>query len=163
MRAQAMTILALALLGGMALVASGCGGGSATTTTTTTTKAPTGPTPGLGLTAKSCLQLVNLPVTFTNATTGLPSNVDEVLVVLKRFARTAPFEIRPDFQSLAANTAKVVSILKGVDLNVAPTPATIVKLRRLSTDVDTTAVTDSAASISAWAFKNCPGTRSPGG
>lgn len=87
--------------------------------------------------------------------TGLPSNLPTVTGVLERYARTAPFEIRPSFQVLATASVKIATILKGVDLNSALTPSTIVKLKRLSTDLNTGAITDSGAAVSAWAQLNC--------
>ena len=139
----------------MALAVSGCGGKAGSAAPTTTVKARSGPTPGLGLTAKSCGQLINIPETFTNAVTGLPSNLSSVAGVLKHFARVAPFEVRPAFKVLATASVKIATILKGVDLNASPTPSVIVKLKRLSTDLNTGAITDSGASVSAWAQLNC--------
>jgi hypothetical protein len=153
MRRQAMTVLAAALLGVTALVCSGCGGDDGSTTTTTAVPVPK-------LTTAECRRLTSLPVTFTDAVTGLASDLDETVAVLRKFARSSatPDQFRSDFVVLSAASTKIATSLKGVDLNSneGPSPATIAKLRKLARELDTAKVTESSTSISLWARENCP-------
>jgi hypothetical protein len=156
-----IAIVGVGVVAAMALIVAGCGGGgsgSAAQPRTTTGPLVHGITPGLGLTTKSCGQLIDIPVTFTNATTGLPSNLRDVTPVLDRYARAAPFQIRPSFKVLADASTKITTILKGVDLYANLTPAVVAKLRKLTADINAAAITDSGADVSAWAQQNC-GTR----
>jgi hypothetical protein len=156
---RSITALGATLVAGtMLLVASGCGSGGGTTAATTTT---TTTVPVAGLTAENCRRLIDLPVTFTDAVTGLLTDLDEANAVLTMFATRAPFRIRPDFAVLKAASAKISSTLKGVDLsgNKALTPAALTKLRRLEREVDTAKVTAASSNIAIWARETCPAVK----
>ena len=66
-------------------------------------------------------------------------------------------DIRPDFEVVAAVYAKIADALKGVNLKAGstPDPAAIAKLTKLSSEIDTTALTKAYTDIGVWAQKNC--------
>ena len=176
MRRQAITVLAAALLGGMALVVAGCGSKSGTKTTksnnanaaaasanattaaSTTTTTPNPSALGLSLlTSKNCRSLLGLSQAFATALTGAGQDLDKNAKLMKNFADQTPSEIRPDFQVLADAYAKVAGALKGVDLSSgkAPSADMIAKLSKLSSEIDTAKVAQASTNISTWASKNC--------
>ena len=145
---RTIIVLAAVLVLAAALSTAGCGG----------KKKPAAPSlASLGLTTKTCRQLVNLPFFFTDAMTGLGTNLDGTAAMLRRFARTAPLGIRSNFAVIARESTKIATILKGVNLanGQAATAADVAKLKQLQRRVDTNALTQSAANVSAWAQKTC--------
>ena len=166
-------ILAVIALSGLVLFAAGCGGSkhktaanaAATTTTTekaatTATTATTSKSSGLsGLAnAANCSQLAGLSTGFAQAMAGTgSSDVQKTAALLKQFADKTPADIRGDFEVVAAAYAKIAVALKGVNLSAGstPDPAAIAKLTKLSSQIDTKALTKAYANIGAWAQKNC--------
>ena len=175
MRSHPRSIVLLAALGAVAVVVAGCGGGhkststtSTTTTTTTTTKTATATTTttaatgGSGLsglaTTANCKQLADLSNKFSTALAGTDSkDVKKTAALLKQFADKTPSEIRPDFQTVAADYAKIADALQGVNVKAGsiPDPKALLKLQKLATSIDTAALTKAATNIGTWAQKNC--------
>ena len=161
---KALTLAAVVIL------AAGCGGGgnkSATTTTqaaattkaatTTAAAAATSGLSGLATTA-NCRQLANLSNEFSTALQGTNSkDVKKTAALLKQFADKSPSEIRPDFETVAADYAKIADALQGVNVKAGsiPDPKALLKLQKLATSIDTTKLTKAATNIGTWAQKNC--------
>lgn len=154
-------------LAALAILAAGCGGGghkSATTqsavTTTKSTATATVSASGLtGLaTTANCRQLADLSSTFSNALQGTdPKDVKKTAALLKQFADKTPAEIRPDFQTLAADYAKIADAVQGLDVKAGstPDPKALAKLAKLSKEIDSAELAKAATNISTWAQKNC--------
>jgi hypothetical protein len=179
MRRKPLSILAVIVLSGLVLAASGCGGSkqkaAATTTAATTTAATTtaATTTAQGTTtattskgsslsglanAANCSQLAGLSTSFAQAMAGTgKADVKKTAALLKQFADRTPKEIRADFEVVAAAYAKIAEALKGVDLTSGKTPSAdvIAKLTKLSSEIDTAALSKASANIGAWAQKNC--------
>ena len=85
------------------------------------------------------------------------ADVKKTAELLKEFADKTPSDIRPDFEVVASAYAKIADALKGVSLKPGstPDPAAIAKLTKLSSEIDTKALTKASADIGAWAQKNC--------
>lgn len=163
---KALTLAAVVIL------AAGCGGGgskSATTNTqaTTTAKAAAAATAttnttaaalsGLATTA-NCKQLADLSNEFSTALQGTDSkDVKKTAALLKQFADKTPSEIRPDFETVAADYAKIADALQGVNVKAGsvPDPKALLKLQKLATSIDTTKLAKAATNIGTWAQKNC--------
>jgi hypothetical protein len=179
MRRKPLSILAVIALSGLVLAAAGCGSskhkaaatttqsGATTTektattaTTATTSTTTTSKSSGLsGLAnASNCAQLAGLSTAFAQAMSGSgSSDIKKTAALLKDFADRTPKEIRPDFEVVAAAYAKMADALKGVDLTSGktPSPAVIAKLTKLSSEIDSPALSKASANIGAWAQKNC--------
>ena len=168
------TALSAAALGALVVVLAGCGGGghkasttttsSSTTTAAAKTTATTTAAPGTasalsGLaTSANCRQLADLGNKFSEALKGTDSNdVKKEAELLKEFASKTPSEIRPDFETVAADYSKIAEALQGVNLKQGsvPNPAALLKLEKLATSIDTQALAKASANIGAWAQKNC--------
>jgi hypothetical protein len=170
--------LAALLVAALALVAAGCGGSSdegssdtatvaaedttteATTTedmTTTeeTTSADTATDASSALTGK-CADLAGLGSKLAAAMGGQDSGVADVSQLFDDLADQVPDEIKADWQVLAQNFQKIADALKGADLSSGtPDAATLAKLQKLATTLDSKEVQQAAAHIEAWADKNC--------
>jgi hypothetical protein len=166
--------LAALLVAALALVAAGCGGSSNeassdTTTAETTTEAPstaetttteqtsTGSS-GAGAAALTgkCADLAGLGSKLAAAMGGQDAGVADVSKLFDEMADQVPDEIKADWQVLAQNFQKIAEALKGVDLSSGtPDAATLAKLQKLSTTLDSQEVRQAAAHIEAWAKKNC--------
>jgi hypothetical protein len=169
--------LAALLVAALALVAAGCGGSSdeassdtataavETTTETTTTEDMTtseettteasGGVETTALTGK-CAELAGLGSKLAAAMGGQDAGVADVSQLFDELADQVPEEIKADWQVLAANFQKIADALKGVDLSSGtPDAATLEKLQKLSTTLDSQEVRQAAAHIEAWAKKNC--------
>ena len=178
MRRKPLFTVAVIALCGLVLFAAGCGGGkkknAATTTATTTTTAKaattatttssstttTSKSSGLGslANAKNCADLAGLSASFAQAMSGTgTADIKKTAALLKQFADKTPSDIRPDFEVVASAYAKIADALKGVKLSAGstPDPAAIAKLTKLSSEIDTKALTKASADIGAWAQKNC--------
>jgi hypothetical protein len=164
---KALTLAAVVIL------AAGCGGGgnkSATTTTqaatttkaaattaATTTNAAAAALSGLATTA-NCKQLADLSNEFSTALQGTDSkDVKKTATLLKQFADKTPSEIRPDFETVAADYAKIADALQGVNVKSGSVPdaKALLKLQKLATSIDTTKLAKAATNIGTWAQKNC--------
>ncbi len=182
MRRKQVQILVYALVALFVLAAAGCGGkkkAATTTETTTTTVATTTTTAaattssststmahtttsaasGLGALTSSanCAQLSNVGQAFAQAMQGASGDLPKSAEIFKKFADATPSDIKPDFEVVAAALQKYADALKGVDLTSGKVPdaATIAKLTKLSTELDTAALTKAETNISTWASKNC--------
>lgn len=169
MRSHRRSIVSLAALGTVAILVAGCGGGghkSATTSTTvtsaktkTTTHAATTASGLTGLaTTANCRQLANLSQEFSTALSGTGSkDVKKTAALLKQFADKTPSEIRADFETVAADYAKIADALQGVNLKPGsvPDPKSLLKLQKLATSIDTAGLAKASTNIGTWAQKNC--------
>ena len=157
--------LSLAVL---AVLAAGCGGGghkstvthtvtAAKSTSTATATVSASGLSGLATTA-NCKQLADLSSKFSNALQGTnSSDVKKTAALLKQFADKTPAEIRPDFQTVAADYAKIADALQGLNLKAGsiPDPKALAKLEKLGTEIDSAALAKAATNIGTWAQKNC--------
>jgi len=165
MRSTALTIAAL---GALVVALAGCGGGGHKSTTTTTTTAAATKTAttaksaasalsGLA-TSENCRQLADLSSTFSAAMQGTnPNDVKKQAALLKQFADKTPSDIRPAFETLAADYAKIASAIQGLHLKQGSAPDTkaLLKLEQLSKSIDMQKLTTASANIGTWAQKNC--------
>ena len=173
MHLKALTLAAVVIL------AAGCGGGGHKSATTNTQAAAAkaqaaaakaaaaaaaakANTTAAGLsglaTTANCRQLANLSAEFSTALQGTNSkDVKKTAAILKQFADKTPSEIRPDFETVANDYAKIAEALQGVNLKAGsvPNPAAILKLQKLATSIDTAALAKASTNIGTWAQKNC--------
>jgi hypothetical protein len=171
--------LAALLVAALALVAAGCGGSSdeassdtataaaETTTEATTTEATTTEdmttteesttgTSGAAALSGKCADLAGLGSKLASAMGGQDAGVADVSKLFDELADQVPDEIKADWQVLAQNFQKIADALKGADLSSgAPDAATLAKLQKLATTLDSKEVRQAAAHIEAWAKKNC--------
>ena len=170
--------LAALLVAALALVVAGCGGSSdegssdtatvaaedttndATstgdmTTTEETASDDTATDPSSALTGK-CADLAGLGSKLAAAMGGQDAGVADVSQLFDELADQVPDEIKADWQVLAQNFQKIAAALKGADLSSGtPDAATLAKLQKLATTLDSKEVQQAAAHIEAWAKKNC--------
>ena len=168
--------LAALLVAALALLAAGCGGSSSdeassdtatvateTTTTeatttedmTTTGETTTDDSDTAALSGK-CAELAGLGSKLAAAMGGQDAGVANVSKLFDELADQVPDEIKADWQVLAQNFQKIADALKGADLSSGtPDAATLAKLQKLATTLDSQEVRQAAAHIEAWANKNC--------
>jgi hypothetical protein len=167
--------LAALLVAALALVAAGCGGSSnsdeassdtatvavedttteATTTEDMMTTEETTTDASSVLTGK-CADLAGLGSKLAAAMGGQDAGVADVSQLFDELADQVPDEIKADWQVLAENFQKIAEALKGTDLSSGtPDAATLEKLQKLTTTLDSKEVQQAAAHIEAWAQKNC--------
>ncbi len=93
--------------------------------------------------------------------TGAGDDLNKSAELFKEFADKMPSEIRADFQVVADAYAKVAAALNGVNLasGSAPSADVMAKLAKLQTEIDVAKVNAASTHISAWAAKNCSGTK----
>jgi hypothetical protein len=169
--------LAALLVAALALVAAGCGGSSdesssdtttvaaETTTEETTTEATTEETTteetttddsGLAALTGKCAELAGLGSKLAAAMGGQDAGVANVSRLFDELADEVPDEIKADWQVLAQNFQKIAEALQGADLSSGtPDAATLAKLQKLATTLDSQEVQQAAAHIEAWTKKNC--------
>lgn len=161
---QAGTSRAAVLLGLLVFLAAGCGSShpaaSTTTTSTTSTTAATTTSakPSLSLlTSGNCRELLGLSQSFAQAMEGNTQNLEKSAQLVQQFADKTPAAIRPDFEVLAGDWAKVAAALKGVNLasGKAPSASVMARLVMLSSKLDTQQLTQASQDITAWAHTNC--------
>ena len=175
MRWMALSLAAIVIL------AAGCGGGghkSATTDTTAAAKAAATAAAaaakanaaaaakansvasglsGLATTA-NCRQLADLGAEYAKALQGTDSsNIKKTSAILKQFADKTPSDIRPSFETVAADYGKIADALQGVNIKQGsiPSPTVIAKLAKLGTEIDSAALAKAETNIGTWAQKNC--------
>jgi hypothetical protein len=125
------------------------------TTTTEETTETTGGADTSALTGK-CAELAGLGSKLAAATGGQDAGIADVAKLFDELADQVPDEIRADWQVLARNYAKIAAALKGVDLSSGtPNAATLAKLQKLATTLNSQEVQQAAAHIEAWVQKNC--------
>jgi len=169
--------LAALLVAALALVAAGCGGSSneassdtttvadqttteetmteATTEETTTEETTTDDSGMAALTGK-CAELAGLGSKLAAAMGGQDTGVANVSRLFDELADQVPDEIKADWQVLAQNFQKIAEALQGADLSSGtPDAATLAKLQKLATTLDSQEVQQAAAHIEAWTKKNC--------
>lgn len=175
--------LAALLVAALALVAAGCGGSSdesssdtttvaaettteETTTEETTTEATTEETAtteeattddsGMAALTGKCAELAGLGSKLAAAMGGQETGVANVSRLFDELADEVPDEIKADWQVLAQNFQKIAEALQGADLSSGtPDAATLAKLQKLATTLDSQEVQQAAAHIEAWTKKNC--------
>jgi len=172
------TALSIAALGALVVALAGCGGGghSSTTTTTTTNAAAAAAAAakaaqkaattanstasalsGLA-TSANCRQLADLSSKLSTAMQGTDSSdVKKQAALLKQFADKTPSDIRPDFETVAADYSKIADAVQGLHLKQGsvPNPAALLKLEQLSKSIDMQKLASASANIGTWAQKNC--------
>lgn len=184
MRSTRLTALCLALLAAMMLVAAGCGSSSknsaateaatteaatteaatteeatteATTTEAATTAATTTSALGGLVTSGKCKDLQNLGQKYSAALSGggAGSDLKKTAQVVQEFADEAPSEIKADFQVVADYMSKIADAAGNLKPGQTPDAATLQKLQKLSTSIDTQKLTQASQNITAWVSKNC--------
>jgi hypothetical protein len=126
-----------------------------TTTTDETTTETTGGVDTSALTGK-CAELAGLGSKLAAATGGQDAGIADVAKLFDELADQVPDEIKADWQVLARNYAKIAAALKGVDLSSGtPNAATLAKLQKLATTLNSQEVQQAATHIEAWVQKNC--------
>jgi hypothetical protein len=168
MRHISVYLVGLVGLGAVALAA-GCGGGGKTGTTATkaatvapaTSRAATTTTAASAFSAlasaKNCKQLADLSAKFSDAMAGTASASDlkREAQLLREFAAKTPSEIRADFQVVAEDFGKIADAVGGMKQGTVPDAATLAKLGKLSSEIDSTKLTQASQHISSWLLKNC--------
>jgi hypothetical protein len=170
--------LAALLVAALALVVAGCGGSSdeassdtataaaetttettaeaATTEDMTTTEETTTDASGAAALTGKCAELAGLGSKLAAAMGGQDAGVADVSQLFDELADQVPDEIKADWQVLAQNFQKIADALKGADLSSGtPDAATLAKLQKLATTLNSQEVQQAAANIEAWAKKNC--------
>ncbi len=182
MRVTRITALCLVLLAALMLVAAGCGSSSknsaatteettteaATTTEATTTEEPTTEatttaaattTSALGglVASGKCKDLANLSQKYSQALGGANGTQDlkKTAQALEEFANDAPSDIKGDFKVVADYMTKIAGVVGNLKPGQTPDPATLAKLQKLSTSIDTQKLTQASQNITAWVTKNC--------
>jgi hypothetical protein len=185
MRLKSIGVLVVTMVGGLALVAAGCGGDgnkSAETTTATTapatteaatteaatteaatteaatTEATTTSSSLSGLaSAKNCRDLASLSQKFSTAFSGSANGADvkRQAALFEEFADKAPTDIRADFKVIADYFSKIADVVGSLKAGTTPDPATVAKLQKLSTEVDQAKLTQASQHITDWVQKNC--------
>ena len=180
MRSTRLTALCLALLAALMLVAAGCGSSSknsaatteaatteeatteeatteATTTEAATTEATTTSALGGLVASGKCKDLQNLGQKYSAALSGSGAGTDlkKTAQVIQEFADDAPSEVKADFQVVADYMSKVADVAGNLKPGQTPDPATLQKLQKLATSIDTQKLTQASQNITAWVAKNC--------
>lgn len=159
---------ALVLLAGL-LVLAGCGGGGKKSAATTTTAAKTTTAAAAAKTttaaaalsgvasAANCRELGDLGTRFSAALTGASQKADvkKVAELLREFAAKTPKEIRPDFKLLADDYGKLADALGSFKAGSAPDPQALARLQQVSSEIDTTKLSQASQRIAGWLQKNC--------
>lgn len=147
---MARKLLALTILLALTLLAAGCGGGD-------------GSSNGSAMTANQCRELeqtaTRVGEQFSAALTGAggKTDVQEAARLFDEVTSKAPEEIRPDFQTINVAFSKLAGALEGVDLSGGKQPdaATIQRLQKVTSEINTTKLDQASRRISAWAQENC--------
>jgi hypothetical protein len=180
MRSTRLTALCLALLAALMLVAAGCGSSSKNSAATTeaatteeatteeatteeatteaaTTEATTTSALGGLVASGKCKDLQNLGQKYSQALSGSGAGTDlkKTAQVIQEFADDAPSEIKADFQVVADYMSKVADVAGNLKPGQTPDPATLQKLQKLATSIDTQKLTTASQNITAWVSKNC--------
>jgi hypothetical protein len=168
MRRMPIHVLALTALA--ALLLAGCGGGKKTTTTaateasaatsakTTTTTRTTGSSDLSAIaSASNCKELGDLGTQFSSALSGAADSGDlkKTAKLLQEFAAKTPSEIRAEFKVVADDFSKIAEAVGNVKTGTVPDAATLSKLQKLSSEIDSAQLTQASQKISTWLQKNC--------
>jgi hypothetical protein len=169
MRRRSTQILGILLALVVVLAAAGCGKKKSTTTSTTTTTTAAAETTttsgtttaasGLGAlaSAENCKQLSGLGQALSSALQGANGDVQKEVDVLKKFAAQTPPDIRPDFQTLADMSTKIVQALKSANItaNSPPDATTLAKVMKVLAQFQDPKYTTALQHVDAWIAKNC--------
>ena len=168
--------LAALFVAALALVAAGCGGSSSdeassdtataaaeTTTEATTTEdmstteeTATDAAAGSAALTGKCADLAGLGSKLAAAISGQDTGVADISKLFDEVGEQVPDEIKADWQVLARNFTKLAAAVKGADLSSGtPDAATLAKLQRLASTLQSPEMRRAAAHIEAWAKKNC--------
>jgi hypothetical protein len=158
MRLKLMSIPVVVLL----VIAAGCGGSSkkaATTTTAaattteaaTTTGASTTLPSNLNLSSKACQQLLGMGQAFSKALSGTGGKdtnktIDALAQALNTYAKSAPSEIRGDFEIYAKAFGEYAKALKSGD---------IAQMQKMAATFSQAKFQAASQHISTWAEKAC--------
>ena len=108
-----------------------------------------------GLSAQ-CAQLAGLGSKLAAAIGGQDTGVADISKLFDEVGDQVPDEIKADWQVLARNFTKLAAAVKGADLSSGtPDAATLAKLQRLASTLQSPEMRRAAAHIEAWAKKNC--------
>ena len=171
MRQRTTRALAPTSLAVLVLVAAGCGGGGSKNTaataapattaaaapapTTTKAAATTSDLSGIA-SAANCKQLADLGTKFSQAMGGTDAqDTKKVAQLLQEFASKTPSDIRPDFQIVADAYSKIADAVGNITPGSVPDAATLAKLAKVATEINSAKLTKASENISAWAQKNC--------
>jgi hypothetical protein len=108
--------------------------------------------------ASNCADLTNLSSAFSEAFSGAAgSTLQQRLALFQQFAAQTPASIRPDFEIIATDYAKIVAALGGVTPSSTPSPTEIAKLASLEGSLNEQQLGEAEAAIGSWAATNCTG------
>ena len=185
MRRTKFTAFAVLLIAAFTLMAAGCGGSSknsaatteaATTEATTTEAATTEATTTEAATTEAatteatttsalsglvasgkCKELADLQQKVQSSSTGAGggSDLKKTAQVVQEFADKAPSDIKGDFQTVADYLKKVAAVAGNLKPGETPDAATIAKLQKFSTEIDTQKLSQAGQNITTWVQKNC--------
>jgi hypothetical protein len=129
----------------------------AATTEAATTEATTTSALGGLVASGKCKDLQNLGQKYSAALSGSGAGTDlkKTAQVIQEFADDAPSEIKADFQVVADYMSKVADVAGNLKPGQTPDPATLQKLQKLATSIDTQKLTQASQNITAWVAKNC--------
>jgi hypothetical protein len=108
-------------------------------------------------TSENCREFLSFASAISSALSGSSdTDVQAAADAMQKFADEAPDEIEDDFRVLADAYEKIADALEGVDLSSDTPPAeAIAKLAQLSQEIDSAALAQASANISAWTQENC--------
>ncbi len=172
MRRMSFRALALIAFAAFLIAAAGCGGGAkksagttgaapatgpATTAAATTGGAATAPALSEIASAANCRELADLSTKFSEAAGGATDSGDlkKVAQLLREFAAKTPSDIRPDFKVFADAYTKIAEAFGNVKPGTVPDAATMAKLQKLSTEIDSAKLAQASQKVSVWLQKNC--------
>jgi hypothetical protein len=104
-----------------------------------------------------CKDLANLSQKYSEALSGQGGSQDlkTTVQVVQDFADDAPSDIKSDFQVFADYLKKLSAVIGNFKPGQVPDAATLAKLQKLGTSIDTQKLTQAAQNIEAWVTKNC--------
>jgi len=134
-------------------------GTTSTSASGTTTTSTTAASSGSLTSASNCADLTNLSSAFSEAFSGTGgSSLSQRLALFQKFAAQTPSAIRPDFEIISTDYAKIVAALGGVTAsNGTPNPAEVAKLASLEGSINEQQLGQAEAAIGQWAATNCTG------
>jgi len=108
--------------------------------------------------ASNCADLTNLSSAFSEAFSGTAGKtLQQRLALFQQFASQTPASIRPDFEIIAADYAKIVSALGGATSSGTPSASEIASLASLQGSLNEQQLGQAEAAIGQWAATNCTG------
>ncbi|HZO62855.1 MAG TPA: hypothetical protein VFB35_07725, partial [Gaiellaceae bacterium] len=92
---------------------------------------------------------------YSQALSGGAGDLKTTLQAIQDVADKAPSDIKSDFQVFADYLKKVYDVVGNIKPGQTPDAATLAKLQKLGTSLDTTKVTQAAQHITTWVTQNC--------